>query len=165
MKIALAICAIVFSANLTAQTRADVYYKQIFEARYMDKPPIFPEGRDSLQSAYFKGFPAFDSLVSKCIVMGDTNKYIRIYFSFVVDNNGFCYDTDFYKIASTRSKISSNAKTIKYFFENKKFYKDAVKKMMYKMPMWKPGLQNGVPVSATVEDYLQIWIGPDKPVE
>jgi len=118
-----------------------------------------------LQRVYYRGFPAFDSLIGKCIRMGDTNKYIRVYFSFIVDAQGICYEPKFYKITSTRSKVANKSSAIKYFFEDKKLYQDAIKQMLFTMPFWRPGLQTGIPVSAIVEDYFQFWIGPDEPVE
>jgi hypothetical protein len=35
--------------------------------------------------------------------------------------------------------------------------------MIGKMPFWKPGLQNGVPVDSRVEDFLQFWVGINPP--
>src|ERR1700741_845065 len=63
-------------------------YSGVQDAKRMQKPPIFPYGIDSLQRFYFSHFAGFDSILTKAINHGDTAKYIRVYFSFVVDRDG-----------------------------------------------------------------------------
>ncbi len=164
MKKLITAACILISINAFTQ-RPNPYFNQIFDAKYMDRPPVFVAGKDSLQRVYYRNFPAFDSLITKCIEHGDTNKYIRIHFSYVIDKSGAPYESDFEKITSTPSKAVTKSKFVKYFADDKKFYKEAVKQMIYKMPLWKPGSQNGVAVNARVEDYLQIWVGAEEPIE
>lgn len=139
------------------------YYNRVFEARYMNKPPVFALGKDSLKHFYFNHFSAFDTVISKAVANGDTAKYIRIYFSFNLDENGFIYDPQFEKVASTRSAVTESAKTIRYFNEMKDILQKAVKQMLEKMPQWRPGLQDGQPVKTLNYDYMQFWVGLSAP--
>ncbi|HEX6915676.1 MAG TPA: hypothetical protein VF145_10570 [Chitinophagaceae bacterium] len=139
------------------------YYNRTFEAKYMEKPPVFPKGADSLRRFYFNHFPAFDTVISKAVENGDTAKFIRVYFSFTVDEQGFIYDPLFERVASTRSVATESAKTIRYFASLKQLMQDAVTSMFRKMPQWQPGVQDGIPVKATCYDYLEFWCGLSAP--
>jgi hypothetical protein len=142
---------------------AESSYSRLFEAKYLQKPPQFPFGADSCRRFYFANFGGFDSVLSKVIERGDTSKYIRVYFSFIVDKNGAPYDGRFERMASTQYARGESAKTIRYFSEDRKYYDKRIADMIGKMPFWKPGLQNGVPVDSRVEDFLQFWVGINPP--
>lgn len=139
------------------------YYRRAFDAKYMQKPPVFLAGKDSLRRFYFSHFPAFDTVLSKAVEKGDTAKYIRIYFSFYLDENGYPYEPQFERVASTKSSVTENAKTIKYFFDMKSLLDKAITQMLNKMPQWRPGVQDGVPVKTINYDYLQFWVGLSAP--
>lgn len=139
------------------------YYNRVFEARYMDKPPVFSPGADSLKRFYFTHFTAFDTVVHTAIANGDTAKYLRIYFSFYLDENGFVYDPQFERVASTRSAVTESAKTIRYFNDMKTILQTAIGSMMHQVPQWRPGVQDGQPVKTLNYDYLQIWVGLSAP--
>jgi hypothetical protein len=112
---------------------------------------------------YFSHFEGFDSVLTKAIDRGDTAKYIRVYFSFVIDKNGTPYDGHFERIASTEYAKADNPRTIKYFSEDKKYYEKLIKEMVSKMTFWKPALQNAVPVDCKIIDYIQFWVGINPP--
>lgn len=157
-------CLLLFVIEASAQRdfgldQPAATYRGIFNARTMEKPPVFPLGRDSCKRFYFAHFEGFDSVLTKTVERGDTAKYIRVYFSFVIDRNGAPYDAHFERIASTQYARSDGAKTIKYFSDDKEYYDGIIKSMNAKMPFWKPGLYNNVPVEARVEDYIQFWVG------
>lgn len=139
------------------------YYSRLFEARYVQHPPQYPLGADSCKRFYYAQFGGFDSVLNKVIENGDTAKYIRVYFSFIVDKNGAAFEGRFNRIASTQYARGESAKTIRYFSENRKFYEKLIKTMVAKMPFWKPALQNGVPVDCRVDDFLQFWVGINPP--
>lgn len=154
--------------NLTAQRNtnaalAESNYSRLFEARYVQKPPQYPFGADSCRRFYYAAFGGFDSVLSKLIEQGDTAKYIRVYFSFIVDKNGSPYEGRFERIAGTPYARGESARTIKYFSEDRKYYDKLIAAMVAKMPFWKPALQNGIPVDCRVEDFLQFWVGIDPP--
>lgn len=142
---------------------AESGYSRLFEAKYLQKPPQYPFGADSCKRFYFAAFGGFDTLLSKLIDRGDTAKYIRVYFSFIVDKNGAAYEGRFERMASTQYERGEFAKTIRYFLEDRKYYDKHIAAMIGKMPFWKPGLQNGVPVDSRVEDFLQFWVGINPP--
>ena len=157
-------CLLLFAVKVSAQRdfSQDIpaaTFRGIFNASTMQKPPVFPFGIDSCKRFYFTHFEGFDSVLTKTVERGDTAKYIRVCFSFVIDKNGVPYDAHFERISSTQYARSDGSKTIKYFFDDKKYYEDIIKKMCAKMPFWKPGLYNTVPVDARVEDYIQFWVG------
>jgi hypothetical protein len=133
-----------------------------YEAKYMQKP-IFPMGKDSLRRFYFTHFPAFDTVLSKAVAKGDTAKYLRIYFSFYLDENGYVYEAAFDRVASTRSAVTENAKTIRYFSDMKPVLQKAIIQMLNKMPQWRPGMQDGLVVKTLNYDYLQFWVGLSAP--
>ncbi|TAF98259.1 MAG: hypothetical protein EAZ47_00800 [Bacteroidetes bacterium] len=139
------------------------YMRRIFDAKYMQKPPIFQPGKDSLQRFYFNHFQGFENIIQKCIEKGDTAKYIRVYFNFTVDENGIASDAAFFKVASTQYAQGEGAKTIKYFFDDKKQIQEQLRKMVSALPTWLPGIESGQRVSANVEDYLQFWVGLQAP--
>jgi hypothetical protein len=139
------------------------YYNRVFEAKYMSKPPVFALGNDSLKHFYYNHFTAFDTVINKAVANGDTAKYIRIYFSFNLDENGFVYDPQFERVASTRSAVTETARTIRYFHDMKDILQKAVKDMLQKMPQWRPGVQDGQPVKTLNYDYLQFWVGLTAP--
>ena len=134
-------------------------HNKIFNAKYVQKPPFFPPGTDSCKRFYFTNFKGFDTVLIKLIEKGDTAKYIRVYFSFVIDRNGIPYDSHFEKIASSQYARSDGAITIKYFSENNKYFEPLIKQMICAMSSWKPALQNGIPVDCKVDDYIQFWVG------
>ena len=139
------------------------YYNRVFEARYMERPPVFAMGKDSLKRYYFNHFSVFDTVISKAVANGDTAKYLRIYFSFNVDESGFVYDPKFERVASTRSAVTESAKTIRYFNEIKDVLQQAVSSMLLKISGWRPGVENGQPVKTLNYDYVQFWVGLSAP--
>ena len=155
------LCALLFAAASSCAQSS--YYNRVFEAKYMSKPPVFTFGTDSLKRFYYAHFPAFDTVINKAVSNGDTAKYIRIYFSFYLDENGFVYDPQFERVASTRSRVTENAKTIRYFNDMKTVLQSAIKAMLHQMPQWRPGLQDGQPVKTVNYDYLQFWVGLSAP--
>ncbi len=136
----------------------------LFDARYVQTPPLYPFGVGSCKRFYMAHFTGWDSVLTHTIAQGDTAKYIRIYFSFSVDRYGATYNAHFEKIAATVLPTSKYARTIPYFFSNKKYYDALIKKMIAHMPFWKPALQNGIPVDCRVDDYFQFWVGIRSPV-
>lgn len=142
---------------------AQSYQNRVYEAKYLDKPPVFIAGPDSLQRFYYTHFPAFDTVIAKAVQNGDTAKYLRIYFSFQVDENGFAYEPAFERVASTRSRVTESAKTIRYFQEMKQLLQGAVESMFKSMPPWRPGLNNGIPVKTLNYDFIQVWVGLSAP--
>lgn len=164
MKTILTLSAILFCFYCSAQQEGTPeYYKRVFDAAGMQKPPVFTFGRDSLMRFYFNHFPAFDTVLQTAITKGDTAKYIRIYFSFYLDENGYVYDPQFDKVASTHSAGTSTAKVIKYFGDMKPLLNKAIKQMLDKMPAWRPGLLDGIRVKTLNYDYLQFWVGLSAP--
>ncbi len=155
--ISLLLCAATYGYAQTS------YYNRVFEARYMDRPPVFVFGKDSLKRFYFSHFPAFDTVLAKAVQNGDTAKYLRIYFSFNLDENGFVYDPQFERVASTRSAVIESAKPVRYFNEIRDILDKAVKAMLQKMPQWRPGVQDGQPVKTLNYDYMQFWVGLSAP--
>ncbi|MGL1180882.1 hypothetical protein ACSTLD_24525, partial [Vibrio parahaemolyticus] len=65
-------------------------------------PPIFPYGVDSIRRYYYNHFDGFDSLLSKAIQYGDTARYIRVYFEFVINNYGNASEAKFLRVAATQ---------------------------------------------------------------
>ncbi len=149
----------------TEETVGKQYYNKLFEYDYVERKPIFPFTADSLRNFYLSHFTAFDSLVTRCIDHGDTAKYIRVHFEFVLDENGVAYDPKFLFIGSTRYKSSSGDKKIKYFDDLKTYFNDATKTMVKAMPTWRPALQNNVRVNCRKEDFFQLWLGINPPTE
>ena len=97
--------------------------------------------------------------MASAVNRGDTAKYVRVYFSFIVDKYGLVYDTHFLRIASTQYAKSAGAKVLSYFFENRHYYGKIIQQMLLDIPLWKPAIRNGITVACRVEDYLQFWIG------
>jgi len=146
-----------------SQTVRDAYYNKVFSARFVEKPPLFLGGQDSLQRFYFNQFPAFDTVLSQAVRNGDTANYVRIYFSFVIDKNGVAYNPKFIRVAATTQYQSAMAKNLAYFKDDSALLTDAIRKMLYRMPTWKPALEHMIPVECEVEDYLQVWVGLQDP--
>jgi hypothetical protein len=132
---------------------------RIYNANYVEKKPFFKGGQDSLNNLYLQYFQGFDSLVARCVDKGDTAKYIRVHFQFVVDNMGTLYDAKFTYVGSTRYRASSGDKKIKYFDDLKPYFENNVKNMISHIPAWVPALHAGMRVACTVEDYFQLWLG------
>jgi hypothetical protein len=152
------------SLNGMNELNSDLYYDgKYFIAKYMQKPPVFPYGADSIRRYCYFHFDAFETVLNKAIEKGDTAKYIRIYFQYVVDKNGTAFEGKFLKVASTAYPRGDNAKTIKYFNEDKEALNKSIKELISKMPFWKPGLNNNVPVDVLMEDYIQFWVGINPP--
>lgn len=153
----------------TLQPTTHVIYGEVFNAKKMQRPPIFPFGADSCLHFYFSHFEGLDSVLTKAIANGDTAKYIRVYFSFIVERNGMPVEPHFIRVASTQYAKSENARTIPYFMADKDYYEEVIKKMIQKMTFWKPGLANVrysnvmVAADARVEDYIQFWVGINPP--
>ena len=159
MKLFVIILTLGISFTVSAQ-RND----HVFESRYVQKAPVYLMGDDSAGRYYFHHFPGMDSLLPKAIAYGDTLKYLRVYFSFVIDKYGLITEPHFIRIASTRYAQSKNAKTVNYFLQDEAYYEKAIKQMLRKMGFWKPALQNGIPVSCRIEEYLQFWVGITPPL-
>lgn len=154
------VTAAIAQRNFPSQKEASA---KLFDARYVQKPPVYPFGVDSCKRYYFSHFSGFDSVLTKAVERGDTAKYIRVYFSFIIDKNGIPYDPTFERIASTQYARSVNAKTIQYFSANKKYYDGVIKLMISPMPFWKPALYNAIPVDCKINDYIQFWVGLTPP--
>lgn len=131
----------------------------VIDAKYLEKPPVFIFGVDSCKHFYFNNFKGFDSVLAKVVANGDTAKYIRIYFSFLIDKGGIPYHSKFLKIAATRYPNNLSARTLLYFNADQKYYDHLVQQMIFKMGWWKPGLLHGLPIECKVEDYIQFWVG------
>ncbi|MEO7532050.1 MAG: hypothetical protein ABIS69_11580, partial [Sediminibacterium sp.] len=140
-----------FSFNVAAQPK-------IYDEHYLQFPAVYPFGIDSCQRCYFVNFKGFDSVLYKVIAYGDTAKYIRVYFTFVIDKYGAPYDVHFEKIASTQYAKSITVKLLTYFTD-RTYYSKRIQEMMYQMPLWKPALLNGLAVDCRIHDYLQFWVG------
>lgn len=131
--------------------------------------PFFPMGKDSLQRFYFSHFAGFDSLLTSAISHGDTARYLRVYFTFVIDENGSAYEPRFERIASTQYGKSEGAKTIDHFKEDKEYYQGIIKEMILHMPFWKPGLvplrnsNSMVTGPVRITDFIQFWVGINPP--
>ena len=142
---------------------------KVADARMLQKPPVFPMGRDSLQRFYFSHFAGFDSLLTSAISHGDTGRYLRVFFTFIVDENGATYDPQFSFIGSTRYGKSAGVKPIEHFKADKDYYQSVIKDMIRHMPFWKPALipvRNAdlmKPGSARVTDFIQCWVGINPP--
>ncbi|MBX2931955.1 MAG: hypothetical protein KF781_08430 [Chitinophagaceae bacterium] len=163
MKINCIIFLLLLSCSLYAQRDANPgakqFYNKIFDYNYVEKKPVFAAGEDSLRRFYLSRFTALDSLVARTVSKGDTAKYIRVHFEFIIDENGIPYSGEFSYIGSTKYGASKSDKKIKYFNDLKKYFNDAIKEMIKKMPNWRPALQNNVRVKCSVDDYFQIWLG------
>ena len=160
-KLFLAICffSCLNSFSQTEETVGKQFYNRLFTYNYVERKPIFPSTADSLRNFYLSHFTGFDSLVTKCIERGDTAKYIRVHFEFVLDENGVGYNPNFLYIGSTRYRSANDDKKIKYFDDLKTYFNTATKEMIKAMPMWRPALQNNVRVNCVVKDYFQFWLG------
>ena len=148
------------TANRTTNTNASInQIRRIYDYDFVDKKPIFIAGKDSLNNLYLSYFSGLDSLAVRCIDNGDTAKYIRVHFEFVIDENGTPYDGKFSYIGTTRYGSSSGDKKVKYFDDLKEYFNGAIKKMIQYIPTWKPALQNNIRVSCFVKDSFQFWLG------
>jgi len=162
MKIITVVILLMISLETISQrtiAKQNEFYNQVFETKFVQIPPAFASGPDSCRRFYFAHFNGFNNLLAYTVAIGDTARYLRIYFSFIVDKNGLVYDAHFMRIASTRYAGSVGAKTISYFFEEAAYYEKTVKQMLLAMPLWKPAVKDGVPVACRVETYLQFWVG------
>ncbi|MES2329430.1 MAG: hypothetical protein V4539_07505 [Bacteroidota bacterium] len=156
MRILLVIVSLLLSFQTYSQN------SKVYNAKYLSAKPIYPLGIDSCRRFYFTHFNGLDSVLYKVVAHGDTAKYIRIYFSFVIDKYGFVNDAHFEKVASTQYAKSVNARVLKYFSTNE-YYDGLIKEMLSRMPSWKPALLNGVPVDCIMNDYFQFWVGITAP--
>ncbi len=136
---------------------------KLYDAAFLENPPLFVFGADSAKRFYFHHFNGYDSVLLKCIAKGDTAKYIRIYFSFIIDKDGMCYDIQFDRVGATRYAKSELARTLKYFTGLEKYFNTHLQKMIREMPLWKPALQYQQPVDCKVHDYIQFWVGINPP--
>lgn len=148
------------SANRSAnKINFEPAYNKIYEYNYVENKPIYQGIRDSLNDRYISQFFGFDSLATRCINNGDTAKYIRVHFEFIVDQYGIPYDGTFDYVGSTRYSSSNGDKKLKYFDDLKDYFNRVIKKMIKYAPIFKPAIQNNVPVSCYVKDYFQFWLG------
>lgn len=163
MKLSFVISLFIIAAQANAQrdigANNAAAYRKIYDDAYVEKKPFFAASKDSLRNYYLSHFIGFDSLVQRAINNGDTAKYIRVHFEFVVDEYGVPYDAAFTYIGSTRYGSSGGDKKLKYFDDIKPYFKNAIKVMISKMPTWKPALQNNIRVDCSVQDYFQFWLG------
>lgn len=136
---------------------------KIYAYRYVQHPPIFPFGIDSCKRFYFTHFNGYDSLIAQMVSRGDTSKYIRIYFSFVVDQFGMLSNVRFTRIATTRYAKSMGAKTVRVGNAETQLFDQQINQMLFTMSAWHPALQDGLPVNCWVEDFLQVWVGANPP--
>ncbi len=163
-KILLSYCCILIAIATIAQTNdeanfGDRFYNKIFDEDFVERKPVFPFTKDSLQNFYLSHFTGYDSLITKVIDNGDTAKYIRVHFQFILDENGVAYEPKFKFIGSTRYAGGSGDKKLKYFDALKTYFQQAIKEMMMKMPAWRPALQNNRRVNCRKDDYFQFWVG------
>jgi hypothetical protein len=148
------------TANRTTNTNASInQIRGIYDYDFVERKPIFIAGKDSLNKVYLGYFTGFDSLAVRCIDKGDTAKYIRVHFEFVIDENGTPYDGKFSYIGTTRYGSSSGDKKVKYFDDLKEYFNGAIKKMIQYIPSWRPAMQNNIRVSCFVKDSFQFWLG------
>lgn len=136
---------------------------KVYRSAYLNQPAFFVMGKDSCQRFYFTHFMGFDSLLQMLIRRGDTVKFIRVHFSFVIDRHGILCDPHFKKIAATAYGKSKYDRELIYFRRNKNYWNGLVKQMLSEMGFWKPGLLNGKPVDCLVDDYMQFWVGRQMP--
>lgn len=134
-------------------------YNRLYEYNFVERKPIFRYSKDTLQNFYVANFIGIDSLASYCIEKGDTAKYIRVNFEFIIDENGTPYDGNFLSIGTTKYAGSSGFSKIKYVDNLKEYFDKAIKQMVRKIPNWYPAMQNNVRVNCIVKDYFQFWLG------
>lgn len=160
---------VITAAAQRGAASGSAYNNYVTDARKLQKPPVFPQGRDSLQKFYFSHFSGFDSLLASAISHGDTARYLRVYFTYVIDENGSAYEPRFERIASTQYGKSEGAKTIDHFKENNEYYQAVIREMIRRMPFWKPALvpirnsNSMVAGPARIEDFIQFWVGINPP--
>lgn len=160
MKIVALVLLILDVSAVTAQRNSNSYspgFEKIYESRYVQQPPVHDWGPDSCNRYYFDHFGDISSIVSAAVMQGDTAKYLRVYFSFVINRFGFISEPRFIKLASTRYAQSVSARTLTYL-NNDAWYEKQVKQMLRNMPPWRPALQNGVPVNCRVETWFQFLV-------
>jgi hypothetical protein len=136
---------------------------KVYRSAYLDQPAVFVMGKDSCQRFYFTHFMGFDSLLQMLVRRGDTVKFIRVHFSFVIDRYGIVSNPHFIKISATAYGKSRYDRELIYFRSNKSYWNGLVKQMLSEMGFWKPGLLNGKPVDCLVDDYMQFWVGRQMP--
>lgn len=162
MKCMLTVCLLGFSVIAIAQNpyqRLLLRQDNILPVNHVQQAPLFLWGIDSCRRYYFSHFTGFDSLLVIARRYGDTAKYLRIYFSFVIDQYGLLSDAHFVRIASTRYAKSAGAKTVHWLNKELLYFEEAIRLMLGGMGFWRPALQNGAPVSCRREDYFQFWVG------
>lgn len=135
----------------------------VYNAKSITHPPLFPFGFDSCQRYYYYHCEGLDSLLLLLQLKGDTAKFIRLHFSFVIDYRGLLNDPRFLRVSATSYAGSNYSRTLTYFSNYQGFFQKMIQRMLLPMPFWKPGLLNGLPVYARVEDYIQFWIGKRLP--
>lgn len=145
-----------------AQIR-QTYLPVIYNAKSISHPPLFPMGIDSCQRYYYYHCEGLDSLLHLLQINGDTARYIRLHFSFVIDHRGRLTDPRFVRVSATSYPGSNDSRTLPYFSGHRLFFQTMIQRMLLSMPFWKPGLLNARPVDARVEDYIQFWIGKQLP--
>ena len=162
MKSMLAVCLLCYTVISIAQNpylQSLLKQDHILPVSHVQKAPLFLWGIDSSRRYYFTHFTGFDSLLAMAGRYGDTAKYLRIYFSFVIDQYGLLSDAQFVRVASTRYAKSAGAKTVHWPKNELPYFEEAIWLMLRGMGFWRPALQNGIPVSCRREDYFQFWVG------
>ncbi|MDE3253102.1 MAG: hypothetical protein KGO92_09880 [Bacteroidota bacterium] len=135
----------------------------VYQAKTLSHPPLFPFGSDSCQRFYYYHCDGLDSLLQLVQQKGDTAKYIRLHFSFVIDQRGVLSDPRFLRVSATLYAGSNFSRTLTYFSGHHRFFQKMIQRMLLSMPLWNPGLLDTSPVNARVEDYIQFWIGKSLP--
>lgn len=158
---------LLLTAGVRAQDRMvqqSTMNSAVYNAQYMDRPPVFGPGEDSLSRLFFKRFSQWERLIGKAVENGDTAKYLRVNFSYLIDRDGTPYDGRFVSVTSTRYPRARAGKGIRYLSESREELQQAVKSMLSFVPQrWTPGLMSGRPVRSLREDYIQIWVGLSDP--
>ncbi len=137
---------------------------QVYRETWLTRKPVFTFGVDSCQRYYYYHCDGLDTLLQLLQARGDTAKYIRLYFSFVIDHRGILSDPRFVRVGATAYAGTKFSRTLTYFSSHRHFFQKIIEHMLLLMPFWKPGLLNGIPVDARVEDYIQFWVGKQLPI-
>jgi hypothetical protein len=153
----------IFAQQNEEATFGSSFYNKIFDEDYVERKPVFRYTKDSLMNFYLANFNGYDTLLNKAIDNGDTAKYIRVHFEYVIDVNGVPYQPKFKYVGSTKYSSGSGDKKLKYFDASKDFFNKAIKDMLLHLPSWRPALQNNKIVDCRHEDYFQLWVGINPP--
>ena len=124
MKELIVIIFMLFSIQVKAQSeqQADSLTDQVYT--YVDKMPEFPGGNDKIQ-VFLKKNIVYPPLARSKKIEG------RVYIGFIVDKSGRIKDVSIKRSADPVLDA------------------EAVR-VVNKMPLWKPGIQNGTPVNVSL---------------